>query len=126
MKLPSILFVSTMDGDPWGGSEELWSRTALDLASRGFSVAASVVGWEPPHPRVLELAKGGIDLSFRPLRYPPWKRALRRIRSRWKSPLVLEVERQIHLGAPALVVLSDGGDVRRRGSAIRDDWAVEL
>jgi glycosyltransferase involved in cell wall biosynthesis len=109
LKLPSILFVSTMDGDPWGGSEELWSRTALDLASRGFSVAASVVGWEPPHPRALELAKGGIDLSFRPLRYPPWKRVLRRVRSRWKSPLVLEVERQIHLGEPALVVLSDGG-----------------
>jgi glycosyltransferase involved in cell wall biosynthesis len=109
LKLPGILFVSTMDGSPWGGCEELWSRTALDLASRGFSVAASVVGWEPRHPRVLELAKGGIDLNFRPLRYPSWKRALRRARSRWKSPLVLEVERQIRLKVPALVVLSDGG-----------------
>jgi hypothetical protein len=50
-----ITFVSTMDSDPWGGSEELWSRTALDLLAQGFPVSASVPEWSPLHPQVLDL-----------------------------------------------------------------------
>jgi len=33
-------FVSTMDGYPWGGSEELWAGAALWLAKRGLAVDA--------------------------------------------------------------------------------------
>lgn len=61
-----ITFVSTMDLEPWGGSEELWARTALDLLSQGFSVSASVLQWSPLHPRVLDLRARGVDLWVRP------------------------------------------------------------
>jgi len=57
-----IAIVSTMDGDPWGGSEELWSRTALNLAAQEFSVCASVHEWSPLHRRVLALVEGGVDV----------------------------------------------------------------
>lgn len=51
-----IVFVSTMDGIPWGGSEELWSRTALALlVDQGYAVSASVLEWSPLHKRVLGL-----------------------------------------------------------------------
>src|SRR5687768_230212 len=40
-------FFSTMAGDPWGGSEELWSRAAVALLERGHSVAFNCVEW--PH-----------------------------------------------------------------------------
>jgi hypothetical protein len=64
----TVLFVSTMDGQPWGASEELWAQSALSLVAQGIPVAASVVGWSPLHPRVLDLRARGVDLQIR----PPW------------------------------------------------------
>jgi glycosyltransferase involved in cell wall biosynthesis len=97
-----------MAGSPWGGSEELWSRTALNLARRGFTVTASVVGWESPHRRVLDLASGGIDVRFRPTHYSLWERAWRKARSSHRNSLLFEVERLIDSKTPELMVLSDG------------------
>jgi len=37
-----IAFVSTMNNDPWGGSEFLWSETALRLLRAGHTVTANV------------------------------------------------------------------------------------
>lgn len=62
-----IAFISTLHADPWGGSEELWSRAALVLAAEGFSVSASIRGWSPPHPRILTLIKGGVEVWCRPM-----------------------------------------------------------
>jgi glycosyltransferase involved in cell wall biosynthesis len=42
-----IAITSTMTGDPWGGSEELWSRTALELVLPGHRVWAAICGWRP-------------------------------------------------------------------------------
>src|SRR6476620_10649591 len=84
----SIAFVSTMDDGSWGGSEELWSQSALHLAERGFEVSASVVEWLPPHPRTLDLIAGGIDMWFRPRRYSLLQRALRKASSDQRSPIV--------------------------------------
>jgi hypothetical protein len=43
-----IVFVSMAVGDPWGGREELWSRTALYLLAEGFTVSAILLSWSPP------------------------------------------------------------------------------
>jgi hypothetical protein len=59
-------FIATGYGKSWGGCEELWSRTAVDLAKEGFAVSASIVAWSPPHRRVLDLADRGLDIWFRP------------------------------------------------------------
>jgi hypothetical protein len=40
-----VLFVSTNDAAPWGGSEELWFETALRMAKEGWPVVASVRNW---------------------------------------------------------------------------------
>jgi len=57
-----FVFISTMSGCPWGGSEELWSQTALRLRSEGHQVAASVTWWPQLSPKVTALADQGIEL----------------------------------------------------------------
>lgn len=42
---PSILFLSTMNGDPWGGSEEAWFRIAAWLPQQGYRVHCAFYGW---------------------------------------------------------------------------------
>jgi glycosyltransferase involved in cell wall biosynthesis len=108
-KSQSIAFVSAMTAGSWGGSEELWSRTALDLVVQGFSVSASVIEWTPLHPRVLDLRARGVHLQVRPRWYSWSKHPLRWIVSRHKDAAVVELERLIAVTSPALVVLSEGG-----------------
>jgi glycosyltransferase involved in cell wall biosynthesis len=57
-----ILFVSSMESFPWGGSEELWSRATLRLVEQGHAVAASVKGWPDLHPRVVALKHAGVTV----------------------------------------------------------------
>jgi len=96
-----------MAGEPWGGSEELWSRTALHLAAEGFSVCASVHDWSPPHKRLSALAEGGVDVWVRPSRYSIWKRAWRRVTCAHNAHTV-ELRKRIFAKVPSLVVLSTG------------------
>jgi glycosyltransferase involved in cell wall biosynthesis len=105
-----ISFVSTLTV-PWGGSEELWSRTALDLAAQGFQVSASVAASSPLHRRVVELMERGVEVWLRPHPYPLWKQARRRLITPHKDPVTLEVQRLVAARPPRLVVLSDGGDL---------------
>jgi glycosyltransferase involved in cell wall biosynthesis len=98
-----------MEGYPWGGSEELWSQTALRLVAQGYAVTASLLEWTPPHPRVLNLMGHGVAVRFRPRRYPIRKQAWRRLTAQEKTPNALEIRRFMAARPPALVVFSDGG-----------------
>lgn len=61
-----FVFISTMAGYPWGGSEELWSQTALWLRNEGHDVSASVPWWPQLSPKVTALAEQGIELFIQP------------------------------------------------------------
>jgi len=61
----NILFISTNDHLPWGGSEVLWSRAALAMAKKGHRVTASVRSWSPRHKNIEALAQGGVMLHER-------------------------------------------------------------
>jgi glycosyltransferase involved in cell wall biosynthesis len=61
-----FVFVSAMEGSPWGGSEELWSRTAFRLYDEGHRVAVSVSWRARTAPVVAELAARGITILTRP------------------------------------------------------------
>lgn len=41
----SILFISAMIGDPWGGSEEFWYRVAIWMAQNGYEVTCCFYEW---------------------------------------------------------------------------------
>ena len=107
-KEKEIVFVSTMHPYPWGGSEELWSRTAMQFARNGISVAASVHGWSPPSKQVLQLVEAGIPVQLRRARHSLWRRAIQKLGTS-QDPLVTEVERLLARKQPCLVVFSDGG-----------------
>jgi glycosyltransferase involved in cell wall biosynthesis len=75
----NITFAST--NAAWGGSEELWGRTALRMAGSGHRVSASVSAWPWPHPVLTELERAGVILDrrlFRPLSL--WRRGWSKLR----------------------------------------------
>src|ERR1039458_6032770 len=54
-----ICFISIMNGYPWGGSEELWARTAQFALGRGHRVAMVTFRWPETHPRIRDLQERG-------------------------------------------------------------------
>jgi glycosyltransferase involved in cell wall biosynthesis len=57
-------FISTMQGWPWGGSEELWSQSAARLKRAGHEVRASVEYWPSPSEKVTALKRQGVEMDF--------------------------------------------------------------
>lgn len=68
--MASILFVSSMNGGPWGGSEALWSRAAIRLAREGHRVGCAAFDWPEKAAFWQELRGAGCELF--PL--PNWGR----------------------------------------------------
>ncbi len=63
--MAKMVFVSTMNGNPWGGSEELWSQAALLLARQGAEVKASVKEWPQLPRQIRELEQEGCEIEYR-------------------------------------------------------------
>jgi glycosyltransferase involved in cell wall biosynthesis len=101
----TILFISNMFRIPWGGSEELWTRTAAVLAKQGIQVAASVQGWPQLDRRIIELSRAGVDVRAR-----PFKSSIVGLARRYfsgKTKVVSDVEISFGKAAPTLVVISN-------------------
>ncbi len=101
-----ILFISTHT-NPWGGCEELWTRTATFLARQGVAVAASVQGFVQLDPRTSALAAVGVDLRPRPVK-PSLVTYGRRYLS-GRSTMSMDIADSFGGASPRLVVISDGG-----------------
>ena len=52
-------FHSPKKGTPWGGSEELWAGSALELQRRGHEVGVSFPRWPAVPDRLVEIRRGG-------------------------------------------------------------------
>jgi glycosyltransferase involved in cell wall biosynthesis len=101
----TILFISNMFRIPWGGSEELWTRTAALLAKQGVPVGASVQGWPQLDRRIIELSRAGVNLRPRPVK--PSLISLVRRYLLGKAQIVIDIERSFGNASPALVVISN-------------------
>lgn len=71
--MASLLFLSTMNGSPWGGSEELWSRAAALLAGEGHAVTCAVFAWREKAARLDALRSAGCQVRA----LPNWRRRKR-------------------------------------------------
>ena len=60
-----IAIYSTMLGQPWGGSEELWSRAAAVLLARGHYVSVNYKRRTQPVPQIEQLRQRGADVYWR-------------------------------------------------------------
>jgi len=62
----SILFLSVMNGDPWGGSEEQWFQLALWMAKKNYRVGVAVFEWDEKKEKLDELKKNGCTIYLIP------------------------------------------------------------
>lgn len=100
-----------MAAQPWGGSEELWSRTALRLHDLGEPVSASVVAWPEISRNVHAMRCRRIPIHFRRATPSLWRRAARGLLGSQRDPWSLPVEdfRWLVRQRPKLVLISQGG-----------------
>jgi glycosyltransferase involved in cell wall biosynthesis len=105
-----VAFVSTMAGSPWGGSEELWSRTAMRLSGLGHQVECSVVKWSEQLSPLQNLDACGAKLRFRPRQKSVLTRMAHKIFSRDGTQDFDVVSMHwLNRSRPDLVVISQGG-----------------
>lgn len=60
-----VLIISTMEGSPWGGSEELWAGVADILLSRSCDVTICIKQWPDEHPTARALRQRGAKFQYR-------------------------------------------------------------
>lgn len=64
-----IAFITTC-GFPWGGCEQLWTRTAALALSEGHEVLISIFDWPEQHPVIRKLELSGARLLLRRRFFP--------------------------------------------------------
>lgn len=64
-----IAFITTC-GFPWGGCEQLWTRTAALALKQGHEVLISIFDWPEQHPVIRELEASGARLLLRRRFFP--------------------------------------------------------
>ena len=62
----SVFFLSLMNSDSWGGSEEIWFRSALHLAQKGAKVAVCCFNWPGKKNKLDRLTGAGCELYLLP------------------------------------------------------------
>ena len=62
----SILFLSLMNSAAWGGSEEIWHKTAIRLARRNYKTGVCCFYWKEKEDKLQELTEAGCELHLLP------------------------------------------------------------
>src|ERR1019366_519760 len=97
-------FISTMQGSPWGGSEDLWSQAATQPKRAGHDVLASVMYWPHPSDKLSVLSQHDVGLKTYPsFRVGPGRRMWDRFSLSYRRHY-----RRLRLFKPDLVVISQG------------------
>ena len=98
-------FISTMFGPQWGGSEELWSQSAMRLKRAGHEVQASVVNRPRRPAKVNLLTQHGIEIDEYFWRHRTGR--TRRIWNKFSLKMTRSYARLKHFN-PDLVIISQG------------------
>jgi glycosyltransferase involved in cell wall biosynthesis len=64
--MPSVLFLSLMNSAAWGGSEEIWYKSALYLAKKNYKVGISCFNWPGKEEKLQQLTNAGCELFLLP------------------------------------------------------------
>ena len=64
--MSSVFFLSLMNSDSWGGSEEIWFRSAIHLAQQGGKVGVCCFDWPGKQNKLDQLTKAGCELHLLP------------------------------------------------------------
>ncbi|MEO6255084.1 MAG: glycosyltransferase, partial [Ferruginibacter sp.] len=76
----SVFFLSLMNGAAWGGSEEIWFRTALWMCKNNYRVGIGCYDWEEKQGRINKLKEAGCKVYLLPNKKNLFKkRAIKKI-----------------------------------------------
>lgn len=64
--MDSVLFISLMNSTAWGGSEEIWYKSALHLAGRNQNVGVCCFNWKGKEEKLHQLQNAGCKLYLLP------------------------------------------------------------
>lgn len=67
--MKSVFFISLMNSDAWGGSEEIWFHSAIRLAQKGSKVGVSCFNWPGKEDKLNRLSEAGCQLHLLPGRH---------------------------------------------------------
>lgn len=94
----SVFFLSLMNGGAWGGSEELWFRTAIWMSWHGYKIGIGCYDWAEKQERLTALKEAGCSIYLLPN-----KKGL------FKKIAIKKVLNTIPLQEYELVVVNQGG-----------------
>lgn len=108
-----IAIISTMAGQAWTGSEELWAATVEAALEQGDHVLVSLWKWDTLPPRVSALQQRGVQVLFRqrPGRLPTLRGIIKRVagnRVKLPQPLRFSAYREVFAWSPDVILLSQG------------------
>lgn len=107
-----ISFISMLGAAAWGGSEELWGRTAEALANRGHAVGVSVRSGPDLAKQLKKLAGLGVQFHFQKSHFGLLERLKNRFSNHNGGSLgEIEVQRWLESFKPDLVCINNGGCV---------------
>ena len=106
--MPSVFFISLMSGSSWGGSEELWYRTALQAAKAGWKVSCGVYYWPDKKEKLKELSDSGAVIYYLPNKGRPKKNLLQRLQNKFSKIRTKKFLNTLPVHPYDLVVINQG------------------
>lgn len=106
--MSSIFFISLMAGSPWGGSEELWYRTALLAAKKGIRVGCAVYYWPGKEKKMQDLADLGCSIYYLPNKGRSKKNLVERIQNKISKYRLKKIRNTLPVHDYELVVINQG------------------
>ncbi|HET9745775.1 MAG TPA: glycosyltransferase family 4 protein [Chitinophagaceae bacterium] len=99
--MTSFFFLSLMNSDSWGGSEEIWFRSAIHLAQKGCRVGVCCYNWPGKQNKLDQLTSAGCELHLLPGR--------NETTSVWKKIKLKTAIRKIPIESYDEVIINQGG-----------------
>jgi len=106
--MPSVLFISLMSGSAWGGSEELWYKTALYAAGRGWKVECAVYHWPAKESKMQALKNAGAVIIYLPNKGRSKRNLVERIQNKISKTAARQVIRSLPVDKYDIAVVSQG------------------
>ncbi len=105
-----IAFITLMNSIPWGGSEELWYKTALFAKKQGHEVFVSVYKFNNIHPKIQSLIDNEINVDFRK-RYNPHSGIISKFISFLKNRIsyLQNNYKKLRKFDPEIIMINQGG-----------------
>jgi glycosyltransferase involved in cell wall biosynthesis len=106
--MPSVFFISLMAGSPWGGSEELWYKTALHAVNKGWKVGCAVYHWKEKEKKMQPLKDGGANIHYFPNKGRAKRNLIERIQNKISKQRIKKVISTLPVENYDIVLVSMG------------------